>query len=147
MSESQTVTIRTSQFQINFVLKLRELKLMVIEIVERVVVTLLLFRRMNVDVWLTKGQETSGCSGGLEIFAQPPLLVLARQCVDMNERRRRVLMQVAVGDARLDKEPAAGSFTFVIGGPPFYSPTHYGFGCSYERLPSMQPEASNKKDS
>lgn len=74
---------------------------MFIAVVERVVVTLLLFRRMNVDVWLTKGQETSGCSGGLEIFTQPPLLVLVRQCVDMNERRRRVLMQVAVGDARL----------------------------------------------
>jgi hypothetical protein len=74
---------------------------MVIAVVERVVVTLLLFRRTNVDVWLTKGQETSGCSGELEIFAQPPLLVLARQCIDMNERRRRVLMQVAVGDARL----------------------------------------------
>jgi hypothetical protein len=74
--------------------------LTVIAVVERVVVTLL-FRRTNVDVWLTKGQETSGCSGELEIFAQPPLLVLARQRVDMNERRRWVLMQVAVGDARL----------------------------------------------
>jgi hypothetical protein len=31
--------------------------------------------------------------------------VLARQCVDTNERKRRLLMQVAVGDARLDEEP------------------------------------------
>lgn len=54
MSESQTATIRTSQFQINFVPKPRVLKLMVITVVERVVVMLLLFRRTNVDVWLTK---------------------------------------------------------------------------------------------